>query len=502
VIRRTLDVLGLPILLLALAGALGLATRTSGLTSVDLHLDQAVQAMRTGWLTAVAQVLNVGFGPPAGLTIVVALTAALFLAGRSRTAVTTFLVIAVGWTFSSVFKALIARPRPPVSHQLISELGNDSFPSGHVALTMSLAVAVAFLAHRTRYFRPVVVVGVVFVVAQAMARLYLGVHYPSDVVGSILVSTAGTGAVLRLSALSGTWTPRRLGRPGVDGGSYTGSDSGDVNTVAAITRRPVLRLGAVLGAAAAAGTVSACAGEPAVRATGENRTPAGEASPSTGGTATASPRRAPSPSPSRSRHLPPEVEHGPRDRPLVALTFHGAGPVKLAESVLATAERAGAHVTVLAVGTWLDLYPQMARRVLSGGHDLGNHTQRHLDISSMNEAAAHAEIAQCAARLKSLTGSVGSWFRPSASRHATPLVRGLAARAGYRTCLSYDLDSLDYTDPGPAAVAGNVLRDVRGGSIVSLHLGHPGTLAALPRILDGLSHRGLRAVTVTELLAA
>ena len=45
------------------------------------------------------------------------------------------------------------------------------------------------------------------------------------------------------------------------------------------------------------------------------------------------------------------------------------------------------------------------------------------------------------------------------------------------------------------------LADVKAGSIVSLHLGHAGTVAALPGILAGLRARGLAAVTVTELLA-
>ena len=47
---------------------------------------------------------------------------------------------------------------------------------------------------------------------------------------------------------------------------------------------------------------------------------------------------------------------------------------------------------------------------------------------------------------------------------------------------------------------GNVLDAVRPGCIVSMHLGRPGTAEALPEILDGLRRRGLRAVTVTELL--
>ncbi|MFD1932947.1 polysaccharide deacetylase family protein [Nonomuraea mangrovi] len=197
--------------------------------------------------------------------------------------------------------------------------------------------------------------------------------------------------------------------------------------------------------------------------------------------------------------LPGEVTNGPRDRPLVALTFHGAGTPALAEKVLAAIEREHARATVLAVGTWLDR--AIADRIVGAGHDLGNHTMHHLDISALSEDQARREIEECAERLHDLTGSVGSWFRQSATQHATPVIQDLARRTGYRTCLSYDVDAGDNLNPGRGAITSNVLDAVRPGSIVSMHLGHPQTLAALPRILDGLHQRDLRAVTVTELLA-
>jgi peptidoglycan/xylan/chitin deacetylase (PgdA/CDA1 family) len=99
-----------------------------------------------------------------------------------------------------------------------------------------------------------------------------------------------------------------------------------------------------------------------------------------------------------------------------------------------------------------------------------------------------------------LTGSVGTWFRPSQTQHANALVRAQAARAGYPTCLSYDVDSLDYRDPGAVAVVRNVAASVRAGSIVSLHCGHPGTVAAIPGLVNLLRVRGLRPVTMTELM--
>ena len=62
------------------------------------------------------------------------------------------------------------------------------------------------------------------------------------------------------------------------------------------------------------------------------------------------------------------------------------------------------------------------------------------------------------------------------------------------------VDPEDFRDPGPDAVRQRTLDGVTAGSIVSLHLGHAGTVTALPGILEGLSARGLRAVTLSTLL--
>ncbi|WUS99345.1 polysaccharide deacetylase family protein [Streptomyces sp. NBC_00708] len=216
--------------------------------------------------------------------------------------------------------------------------------------------------------------------------------------------------------------------------------------------------------------------------------------------ATAAGAHAPAPAPRRFPGQPVQITHGPRDRARVALTFHGQGDPAVARTVLGEAERAGARVTVLAVGSWLDEHPEMARRILDGGHDLGNHTQHHIDISALDETRAYAEITGCAQRLRRLTGSIGTWFRPSRAQSATPLVQRLAVRAGYPHVLSYDVDSLDFTSPGAAAVTRKVAGEIRNGSVVSLHFGYADTVAALPLLLTEIDRRGLRAVTTTELL--
>ena len=278
-------------------------------------------------------------------------------------------------------------------------------------------------------------------------------------------------------------------------------------------RRTALRAGlAVLGTAAASAGLAACSdsgGKTSGGKTGEGKSSAGSAG-SVTGSATPAPAssRAQSgsgpadPAPTGSSGPPPdEVDHAVSGRPQVALTFHGDGDPQLAEALLKEAEADQARLTVLAVGRWLGEYPQLARRVLDGGHELGNHTENHVDISRLAPAAALAEIEACAARLRKLTGSPGVWFRPSQTQHADAMLVEQARRAGYRTVLSYDVDPLDYQDPPSATIADRLLSAVRPGAVVSLHLGHRDTVEALPAVLAGLKSRGLAAVTASELFS-
>lgn len=193
-----------------------------------------------------------------------------------------------------------------------------------------------------------------------------------------------------------------------------------------------------------------------------------------------------------------ELVHATSGRPEVALTFHGAGDLDLARKILAGLAARGAAVTVMAVGTWLQQYPNAARLVTDNGHELGNHTWSHPTLSTLSESGIRAEIERCRDRLAALTGSPGAFFRPSAAQHATPTVLRLAGAAGYGTVLSYDVDSRDFTDPGAPAIE-RVVGAAAAGSVVSMHLGHPGTFTALPGLLDDLARRGLRPVTASAL---
>jgi peptidoglycan/xylan/chitin deacetylase (PgdA/CDA1 family) len=267
-------------------------------------------------------------------------------------------------------------------------------------------------------------------------------------------------------------------------------------------RTAIVSLAAVLAAAGCSGNLPR--GGPrstaADRSTSVVPTPATTSSVT--GTAQTATTQAPgrSPEPAVARSAGPDIVNGPRTRHEVALTFHGAGDRSLTEQILRDCADHNARITVFAVGQWLAGTPSLGLQILAAGHELGNHTWSHQPMRTLSPQAADDEIRRGADALRKATGSAGWWFRPSGTPRSTATIRAAAGRSGYRRCVSYDVDPEDYRDPGAALVASRTLAKVQSGSIVSLHLGHEGTVRALPQILAGLAVKGLLPVTLSKLL--
>jgi peptidoglycan/xylan/chitin deacetylase (PgdA/CDA1 family) len=195
-----------------------------------------------------------------------------------------------------------------------------------------------------------------------------------------------------------------------------------------------------------------------------------------------------------------QVARATSGRPEVALTFHGAGDLGIARQIHDALAAAHAPATIMAVGTWVAANPAGIRMFHDSGHDIGNHTWSHGVMTSMSTPTVATEIERCRDALVTALGMPGLFFRQSSAQTATQTELVEAGIAGYARALSYDIDGLDWRDPGPTAIR-KAVATATAGSIVSLHLGHQGTVVALPGILADLAARGLTPVTATGLLA-
>lgn len=187
--------------------------------------------------------------------------------------------------------------------------------------------------------------------------------------------------------------------------------------------------------------------------------------------------------------------------PLVALTFDD-GPTQLGvDAVLPVLERHGATATFFLVGEAVEKRPDLARRIRAAGHELGNHSYTHQRMMLRPAAWYDSEIARTEAALARAGGGGSDLFRPPYGKKLWGLPQA-AERAGL-TMVMMDIEEPTTTDP--AQYAREVLAEARPGSILLLHAmfrGNQTARDALPLILDGLKAKGLRPVTVGELMAS
>ncbi len=267
----------------------------------------------------------------------------------------------------------------------------------------------------------------------------------------------------------------------------TGDPIGDETPPTTLSRRAAL---ATAGAAVLAGCGVTQAQRPA--------TPTARARPAASATTTTA---APTTTTSAPTGPAGYVAHGSRTGTAVALTFHGSGDVTLTQELLQSAHQLSAPITVFGVGTWMEANPSLAKEILAGGHTLGNHTYTHPDLGSLDAAAVADEIGRCAQVLEHLEGSNGHWFRPSGIVVPTALILDQAGLAGYPVSVGYDIDPLDYEDPGSSVIVARVSQALQPGSIVSLHTGHAGTVQAFPALVQMIRSRHLEPVLIGDMIS-
>jgi undecaprenyl-diphosphatase len=188
------------------AGVLALgvtAQLVPGGSAAELGVDQSLSQHHAALLTGVAMALNVVFGPAAGAALIVAVALYLWLGRRSLVKAIAFgLVASSGWVASEFFKLVIARQRPDPAllfDPLAPETGSNSFPSGHTCFAVALGFALYFLARGTRWAKATAAAAGVLALVVAWSRLYIGVHYPTDVAASFLAASAA------VVLLAGVW---------------------------------------------------------------------------------------------------------------------------------------------------------------------------------------------------------------------------------------------------------------------------------------------------------
>lgn len=167
------------------------------------HADNPADALGPGWVEEAARDVTSLGGPIIVALVTVSVFGYLLLSRRVRLAALVLTAVLGGWGLNELMKVAFNRPRPEVVPHLV-EVSSYSFPSGHSMLSAILYTTLAALLARvqpTRRLRLyVLAVGVVLMVLVGCSRVYLGVHYPSDVLGGWCIGVGWSLAVAVVAA--------------------------------------------------------------------------------------------------------------------------------------------------------------------------------------------------------------------------------------------------------------------------------------------------------------
>jgi peptidoglycan/xylan/chitin deacetylase (PgdA/CDA1 family) len=212
------------------------------------------------------------------------------------------------------------------------------------------------------------------------------------------------------------------------------------------------------------------------------------------------------PSPSPEKPKPPRVPEQKTtvssvhvDGPYIALTFDDGPSEKLTPRLLDLLGQHHIHATFFVIGENVAQHPEILQRATREGHEIGNHSWSHPNLAKMSDDAVRSEIKRTEEAITAAIGSRPLLLRPPYGSLTTRQKRFIHDDLGYEIIL-WDVDPLDWKEPGPNIVSSRILKETRPGSIVLSHDIHAQTIQAMPATLTELEAKGFKFVTVSELL--
>jgi len=188
------------------------------------------------------------------------------------------------------------------------------------------------------------------------------------------------------------------------------------------------------------------------------------------------------------------------DQKVLALTFDDGPHATLTPKLLDLLKARRVKATFYVVGRNVELYPEIAKRIVREGHEIANHTWSHPTLTKLSAAKVSQEFTKTDDAIFKATGVRSTNMRPPYGA-INENVRQVAMKEfGYPTIL-WSVDPLDWKRPGSATVTRRLVDGASPGGILLAHDIHPGTIEAMPATIDQLLAQGYRFATVSELLA-
>jgi peptidoglycan/xylan/chitin deacetylase (PgdA/CDA1 family) len=152
------------------------------------------------------------------------------------------------------------------------------------------------------------------------------------------------------------------------------------------------------------------------------------------------------------------------------------------------------------IGKNVASHPGIVRRIVSSGHEIANHSWSHPALSKLSSAAVRTELRRTHDAIVNACGVTPLNYRPPYGAITAAQKQWIAREFGYPTIM-WSVDPNDWRDRNAALVSSRLKAGARSGSIMLAHDIHASTINAMPSTLPVLAGRGLRFVTVSQLIS-
>lgn len=188
------------------------------------------------------------------------------------------------------------------------------------------------------------------------------------------------------------------------------------------------------------------------------------------------------------------------DKKQVALSFDAAWGNEDTATILEILRKHNVKVTFFMTGGWVESYPDDVKAILADGHDLGNHSENHKNMSQLSDEECKEELMTVHNKVQELTGYEMFLFRPPYGDYDNDVIK-VAKECGYYP-IQWDVDSLDWKDYGVDSIIQTVTqhKHLGNGSIILCHNGAKYTADALDTLITTLKEQGYELVPISELI--
>ncbi|WFA09899.1 polysaccharide deacetylase family sporulation protein PdaB [Tissierella sp. Yu-01] len=182
----------------------------------------------------------------------------------------------------------------------------------------------------------------------------------------------------------------------------------------------------------------------------------------------------------------------------ISISFDAAWGDEFTNDILDTLDKYNVKSTFFLVGFWVDKYPHRVEEIHKRGHEIGNHSSTHPNMSQLSREQIIEELKVTEDKIISITNEKPILFRPPFGDYDDLLIK-TAQELGYYT-IQWDIDSLDWKELGVEPVIDKVVKNVTDGSIVLFHNNAKYIREYLPIIIERLQEKGYEIVPISELI--